>query len=410
MLTSKGLAWASASLALTALGLAFSATPLVLSGVALGLHAALAWAMLGRPHLSGDLELERREVTEKNKLGFEATVENHARRPLVARYRVDLPRPFRDLDDAAVGSLLLLPEDDHVIEGRLEPQLHGPYDVGPATLLLEDPAGLVDREVELGSASSLLAYPQIQDAREQPLNSKQVTPYIGMHEVQQPGEGFEFYALRQYEQGDSIRSINWRASARSDDMIVNQRVKESYATVTVLADGRAWEGLGVFEHAPWFRNARAAAALANAFMKGSDRVTFHLATDGLDTIKPGPSARQRKKILDLLAGTRPHGNVPLSEKIDGMLAQLRPRSLFVLVSSLENEPGLADAIKQLRVREIQVLVITPGTVWPEDAPELEALKRRRQNALEKARTAGAQVIEWEPNQLLSVTLREVAHA
>ncbi len=39
------------------------------------------------------------------------------------------------------------------------------------------------------------------------------------------GTGFEFNQLREYSQGDDIRFIDWKASARSDKMLVRQYIE-----------------------------------------------------------------------------------------------------------------------------------------------------------------------------------------
>lgn len=411
MITAKGVAWTATGAGLVLLGTSIGSTPLVLLGSALGLHVAVAWALLGRPHITGSLAIERHEVVEKNRLRVDAIIENGSRRPILARYKIGAPGTFEDPEDIATGSAVLQPGQQTDLGGTLVPLLHGAYQVGPLEVLIEDPAGLVSRELTVAEGQRLLAFPQTEEIRDLPLSSRMVTPYIGAHEVQQPGDGFEFYALRQYESGDSIRSINWRASARTDELIVNQRVKESFASVNVLVDGRAGEKVGIRKHAPWYRNARAGAGMAVSFMKARDQVTFHLATDDLETIKPKTPTRQRKQILELLAANDPHGEMSLEEKIKEMVPQLRPRSLFILVSSLENEPGVADALKQLRVREIPVLVITPGSKWPDpDDPVAKAATEAHEAGVEAARRSGARVVEWEPDQLLEVTMREVLYA
>ncbi len=411
MLTSKGIAWATASLALTLAGVGFHAPAVALLGALMGVHTALAWARFGRPNLTGDLSLERSPVTEGETLPLTATLENQARRPALVRYKIDLPGAFQEEDPPSSGAMILSPQSEEEIQAQVTPELHGPYEVGPLSVLAEDPGGLVVRDIEVSKAHPLMCFPRIEDVRDQPLSSRMVTPYIGLHEVQQPGDGFEFYALRQHEAGDSIRKINWRASARSGELIVNQRVKESFAKVQILLDGREWEGAGIREHAPWYRGARAAAGLAEAFMGARDEVTFRLLGEEVQEIKPKAPTRQRRRILEAIASHSPSGRRSLADHIETLLPQLRPRSLFVLVSSLESEPGLGEAVRRLRAREIPVLVVSPGSRWPEDAAldAVEQAKRVREEEMDACRGAG-RVIELPPDRLLSVTIREAVLA
>lgn len=412
MLTAKGILWSAAGLALAVVGLGLNAPAVSLLGIAMGLHVALAWARLGSPKLEGDLTLHRDPLTEHESLPLTATLTNRSRRPTLVRYRVDLPGTFEQGERPAAGTTILSADQTERIDADVTPGLHGPYEVGPLRVLAEDPGGIVVRDIEVSDAQRLLCFPRVEDLRDQPLKSRMATPYIGLHEVQQPGDGFEFYALRQYESGDSIRMINWRASARTEEMIVNQRVKESFAKVTVLLDGRAWEGMGIRKHAPWFRGARAAAALAEAFMGARDRVTFRVLGDEVHEVKPQAPTRQRRQILETIAGHRPTGTRSLAAYVEEILPRLRPRSLFVLVTSLEGEPGIGQAVKQLRAREIPVLVVTPGSRWPDDVDDetVQQALDRRQRQLDECRGAGATVIEFPPDQLLTVTVQQAVLA
>lgn len=412
MLTTKGLLWAIAGTTLILLGVGTGSLAATLLGAALILHLALALVLLARPSLDISLSAKRDRVTEGDAFPVSLEIDNRSRRSMVLEWRLDLDPVFREGPEP-VGGTIVLP-GGRATERSLSPvpELHGPRSVGPVRVLIRDPAGLVAREIEAAREVPCLVLPRVEDLRSVPLRSRMVTPYIGVHEVQRPGDGFEFYALRSYEPGDSIRSINWRASARSSDMIVNQRLKESFAAVTVLVDGRAWEGAGIAKHAPWQRSARAAASLAFDFMQARDRVTFHVLRDELQTVRAQAPDRQRRTILELLASGDSSGHASLVSTVEDMVPSLRSRSLFIVATSLEAEPGLADVLRSLVARDIGVLLVTPGSRWPddEDDPRVHAAMERRRQELAACQASGAAVVEVPPDQLLSPLLSEVVHA
>lgn len=407
MLSAKGVVWTGGAIALLVLGVGFTSLPAALLGAALLVHVSLAWALLGHPNVSGTLTIERDQVTEGDRVPITATLENGSRRALTVQARIDLPGTFAEAEGLAAASLMLAGGATHQLAFVTRPALHGAYQVGPVRLLLQDPAALVLEETEVVAAKRLLVKPRVEVIRDLPLLSKLVTPFIGLHEIQQPGDGFEFYTLRSYHPGDSIRSINWRASARTEGLIVNQRVRESFASVTVVLDARAGEGLGIRRHAPWYRGARAAATLAEAFMKARDQVTFHVVSDRVETIRPHAPERQRRAILETLAATRPHGHSELRELVSRLLPTLRSRSLFILVSSLETEDGVGHMLRTLGVRDIRLLVVSPGSRWHDEVPEVvrEGLARRERE-LSSARTSGALVVDLPPDRLVTVALQE----
>src|ERR1700722_2651935 len=52
----------------------------------------------------------------------------------------------------------------------------------------------------------------------------------------QKGVGFEFDQLREYQPGDDVRFIDWRASARMDSVLVKQYREERSRTVMIAVD------------------------------------------------------------------------------------------------------------------------------------------------------------------------------
>ena len=54
----------------------------------------------------------------------------------------------------------------------------------------------------------------------------------------------EFYALREYLPGDSFRSINWKALARTGEMMVNEKTRDAVTDVFVIVDTRDVSRIG----------------------------------------------------------------------------------------------------------------------------------------------------------------------
>lgn len=62
------------------------------------------------------------------------------------------------------------------------------------------------------------------------------TTLIGDTRSAQKGSGFEFNQLRDYQMGDDVRFIDWRASARADKLLVREYIEERSRTVMILLD------------------------------------------------------------------------------------------------------------------------------------------------------------------------------
>ena len=68
--------------------------------------------------------------------------------------------------------------------------------------------------------------------------------YSGATTLKTPGPGMEFYALWEYLPGDSFRSINWKALARTGEMMVNEKTRDAVTDVFVIVDTRDVSRIG----------------------------------------------------------------------------------------------------------------------------------------------------------------------
>ena len=49
--------------------------------------------------------------------------------------------------------------------------------------------------------------------------------YTGATTLRTPGQGSEFYSLREYVPGDLFKNINWKAFARTGELMINENVE-----------------------------------------------------------------------------------------------------------------------------------------------------------------------------------------
>ena len=122
---------------------------------------------------------------------------------------------------------------------RLPTERRGIVTVGPVDFESTDPFGLALRRFTAQSIGQLVVYPEViplPAAPPSPANERRSTTdkpeFLG-------GRSEEFHALRQYVPGDDIRRINWRASARHDDLIVREDEAPTQNHLTVLLDNSA---------------------------------------------------------------------------------------------------------------------------------------------------------------------------
>ncbi len=125
--------------------------------------------------------------------------------------------------------------------GRTDDQLRlrcarwGNYRIGDIRLRARDRLGLLTWETRLDRRTRLRVYPLPETLRAivTPVSTQ---PFAGNQVSRQKGEGLEFADLREFAAGDRVRSINWRASARRNVLVVNERHPERNADVILFLD------------------------------------------------------------------------------------------------------------------------------------------------------------------------------
>lgn len=289
------------------------------------------------------------------------------------------------------------------VSGRL-----GVFQAGPLEARREDPFGLRTRVDVVAPAAEYLVRPRAEELRRSPERSELPRVILGRHDVSQPGDGFDFFGLRDYMPGDRMRSVNWKASARSPRMVVNQFERESHAEIVIFVDARAVTESGLETDTPYAQGARAAASLVRRYLRARDRVRVIVYGESVRELGGQGRATRVEDVLDGLARVQPAGDNPVLIAVEEQLPKIRGRSPVVIVSPLFGDPTLEDAVTTLGGHGAQVTILVPvplpadphGQAW-----SLRLLEQRM--AVESLRSLGAVVLEILPSEPLSPQIRKV---
>lgn len=294
---------------------------------------------------------------------------------------------------------------------ELDTPIRGVYGIGPLEVRKSDLFDLFHNVRRLpDSTDGLTVLPRSEEIKEAKVRS--LTPRIltGAHPVRQPGIGSQFYALRLYTTADPMKDVNWKATARSGKMIVNQWERESISIVTMVFDARQVGAAGSLAKNPFIQGTRAAVTLAEHFIGERSTLRFVTYGEAVHTIQPDSGERQLHKVTERLAAVEPNGAMPFKDVVHEILPQLNQRSPFILVSSLEEDPTLDEGISMLASRGLNVLVIAPSAPdflrgaegAPMDGDEYMVRRLRHQLEVKRLRALGARVVLWEPDQRLEL--------
>ncbi len=285
------------------------------------------------------------------------------------------------------------------------------YEIGPLIARVRDPFGFYLTEKKLGPATlSVIPRPErIRGARFRP---RHVGPWPGVIPSRVLGLGTEFYSMREYIPGDDPKRINWKASARCNELIVNETEAERVTDVMIVLDTDV-TFFGPTETELFERGVQAAASLTRLLLSQGNRVGLVLQGGERGSIPAGFGKRHERRMLFLLAAAKPGRATVSTSYVMNLLARrmLPSRSQIVIISPLL-DPEMKEGVKQLTIAGYSMLVLSPSPMPPssfQDQTEEIAFKfimlERSISllALERSST----VVDWPSGVPLSVLMSKV---
>jgi uncharacterized protein (DUF58 family) len=243
---------------------------------------------------------------------------------------------------------------------ELRPVSRGEYIFGKIHLYLTTSLGLIKRRTSSTHKTNVPVYPSIIQMKKYELKTfaRTATEY-GVKKVRRIGHSYEFEHIKQYVRGDDYRSINWKATGRRAQLMVNQYEDEKSQNVYCIIDKSRimhmpFHGLSLFDYA-----VNASLVISNIVLGKQDKaglITFAETPKSL--IKAERSKTQLKKILETLYKEK-EGSVEANYESLYMAVRnfVNGRSLLFLYTNFESTYALQRALPQLRKLNDQHLLV-----------------------------------------------------
>ena len=208
--------------------------------------------------------------------------------------------------------------------------------------------------------------------------------YAGRHKSPYKGSAAEFVDYREYYPGDEIRSIDWKAYARTDRYFVKLFERETDLNCHILVDRSASMGYGGKEFNAFFPTKELskleyasylAAALAYVMIKQGDRVSLTLFDEKVNAhVAPGSTFPHLYSILNMLEKQRPGRKTSVAQVLRDAYALHRRRGLLVLVSDLLDEPeSTFQALDMYRHRRFEIILFHVLHRYEIELPPLDSV-------------------------------------
>lgn len=233
----------------------------------------------------------------------------------------------------------------------LRPVKRGVYAFGALNVFVRSPLGLVERRYRFDQGRNVPVYPAfLQMRRYQLMAINDRLSAVGIKRVRRLGHSMEFEQVRDYVQGDDIRTINWKATARRGQMMVNGYTDERSQQVYCLIDkGRTmrmpFDGMSLLDHA-----INASVVLSNVALVKQDKAGILTFSEDIGQFLPAASrASQMGAILEVLHHQKTRFLESDYERLYAFVRRrISQRSLVMLFTNFESLSGLRRQLPYLR--------------------------------------------------------------
>ena len=324
-----------------------------------------------------------------------------------------LPPQARIIKGSNYTLLYMKPWQEVSFEYSLKLPLRGHYHLGPVKMRVKDAFDLFYSERIEESIHSFSVFPQIEVLEQQVITSRAPKLLSGAMPLNVIGTGTEFYSLREFVPGDSLRSVNWKALAKKGKMMVNETVREDVMDVILLVDAREVSAVGGGRDTPLEMSCRAAASYAKQLLDERNNVALMVYGDTIDRIDLDRGEHHLFKILTGLSSAKPQGNLKLEIVMKDLLPHLPSGSPIILFSSLDDDHTISEAFTSTISRGFTITTISPSSLDFEERMKripMEPLliaKIERDNMISELRSFGLQVGDWKYGDNVNTALQEI---
>jgi uncharacterized protein (DUF58 family) len=252
----------------------------------------------------------------------------------------------------------------------------GHFRIEPLQIRTGDPFGFFEASASVGQGITLIVYPRIdalplwrlppaniEGARASPERTLQTTPLAT--------------TVRPYAPGDSMNRIHWRTTAKTGEIQVKEFDLEQTADAWLFVDLDAAGEAGHGDDSTTEIAVRAAASISDKALAENRAVGLTVNAHRLTVVPADRGARQRLKILQLLAAVEADGRTPLAEALVTGVGRLR-RGMTAIVVTSSQDTSFIRPLASLRSRGISSVVVLLDQSAYEPDPDEAGLEAQRQ--------------------------------
>ncbi|TNE55811.1 MAG: DUF58 domain-containing protein [Bacteroidetes bacterium] len=324
-----------------------------------------------------------------------------------------------------VNHMLLASGREKEISYDFIPRKRGDYHFQDVHLFISSILMLCKRRIIYPLGQTVQVYPSILQMKQFELKVfHQQTRAVGIKKIRRIGHNNEFEQIKNYVQGDDIRTINWKATSKRNELMVNQYQEERSQNIYSVIDKSRnmqmeFEGMNMLDY-----SINSALVFSNIALRKGDKAGLITFSDKIGSqLQAERSANQLRRILNQLYNQKTHFREASFELLYEAVHQtVKTRSLLMLYSNFESEFAMRRALpvlKKLNQKHVLVVVMFQNNELEDQAYQRidsieniyesavsEKLIAHKVNIARELRQYGIQTLLTRPEELSVSTINK----
>ena len=294
---------------------------------------------------------------DENPIGID--IKNYYTFPIGVKIIDEIPQQFQVRNFEIFRKIKASSQDD--IQYYLRPTERGEYIFGSLNIYVMSPLRLISRRFTFNKDQMVPTYPSYIQLRKYDLMafSNNLFQY-GVKKIRRIGHTMEFEQIKEYVPGDDIRTLNWKATAKKNSLMVNQFQDEKSQSIYMAIDkGRVmkmpFNGLSLLDYA-----INATLVLSNVILKKQDKAgMFAFSKKVENRVVAEKRSSQMQQILESLYNIKTDFfESDFSRLYADIKKNINQRSLIILYTNFETLDGLHRQLPYLKgIAKSHLLVV-----------------------------------------------------
>lgn len=195
-----------------------------------------------------------------------------------------------------------------------------------------------------------------------PLSRRVTAIHTGSHQSTRTGAGLDLIDHRKYNQGDSLKKIDWNLYARTEKLYIRRFEEDKNLNMVILLDASSSmlfpdSTPDKFEYASTI-----AAGVSYIVMKHNDVYTIATFADDVDYTKTRKGRDDFLRTIDSLTRISVSGNTKLADCAESIYPRIKSKSMVLIISDyLDSIDSIRNAVNRLSRHELVLVHIYDET-------------------------------------------------